>query len=75
MHQLRQRRDASQLAVKGIRNQLLYVLTGERRKRDFIDFGASVPDGLKLLHQRMCGIDLVVPVGANQQEVLQLRPG
>src|SRR5262245_37954927 len=51
------------------------MLAGERRQRDFIDPAARVPDGLELDHQRMRGIDLVVAVGADQQQVPQIRVG
>jgi hypothetical protein len=73
MHQLGQRRGAFPLAVKGIRDQVPYVLTTQRCQRDFIDLGTTAPDGLKLARQRMRGIDLVVPVGADQHQVLQVR--
>ncbi len=64
-HELRQRRSALRLAVKGIGNQFPKVFRSERRKRNFIDLGASVPEGLKLAHQRMRGVDIVVPIGAD----------
>ena len=75
VHQLRERRGALRLAAKRIRNQLPEVVTGERRKRDLLHLAAGVLDRLKLARQRMGGIDLVVPIGADQHQVLQIRPG
>src|SRR5262249_25054834 len=40
-----------------------------------LDLSALVPDRVELVHQRMCGIDLVVAIGTDQQEALQIRPG
>ena len=36
---------------------------------------AGGPDGVELAHQRMGGGDFVVAIGADQHEVLQIRPG
>ncbi|HYS82884.1 MAG TPA: hypothetical protein VEM76_19425, partial [Anaeromyxobacteraceae bacterium] len=75
VHQLRQRDGTRRLAAKRIRDELSDVLTGEGRQPDLLYGGARVPDRLELSRQRMCGRDLVVPVSADQHEVLQLRPG
>ena len=75
VHQLRERRSALRLAAKSIRNQLPKVLTGERRKHDLLHLSASGLDGVELAHQRMGRSDFVVPVGADQQQVLHIRPG
>ena len=75
VHQLRQRRGALRLAAKRIRNQLPQVFTGERRKRDLLHHRSRLADRIELAHQRMGGIDLVVPVGADQQQVLHIRLG
>src|SRR5215471_4771706 len=75
MDQLRQWCYARRLAVKRLRDQLPDMHTGERRQRDLIDLDARVSDGLELDDQRMRGIDLVVPVGADQHQVPQVRAG
>ena len=75
VHQLPQRRGARRLAAKRVRNQLIHMLTGEGRQPDLVYGRARVADRLELAHQRMGGSDLVVPVGADQHEVLQIRPG
>src|SRR5579864_2184850 len=75
MHQLRKGRSALRFAAKRIRNQLREVFAGERRKRDLLYRRTGVLDGLKLAPQRMHGIDFVVPICADQHQVLQIRPG
>src|SRR4029077_2988157 len=75
MHQLRKGRSALRFAAKCIRNQLREVFAGERRKRDLLNPRTGVLDGLKLAYQRMHGIDLVVPISADQHQVLHIRSG
>src|SRR5262249_57003094 len=75
MHQLRERRGARGFAVKSVRDQLPEILSGERCKRDLRDLSAGGLDGVELAPQRMSGSDLVVAIGADQHEVLQIRPG
>src|SRR5580692_12073367 len=48
---------------------------GKRRERDLLYPCAFVLDCFELVHQWMRGIDLVVPVGADQQQVLHVRLG
>src|SRR5260370_32044816 len=72
VHHLRQRRGARRLAAKSVRNQLPEVFAGERRKRDRLYLRAGALDGFKLARQRMRGIHLVVPISADQQELLQI---
>src|ERR1700732_2759727 len=64
MHQLRQRRGALRLAAKRIRDQISKVFRSKRRKWDGRDLPAGILHRLKLVSQRMSGVDLVVPVGA-----------
>ena len=73
VHQLRERGGALRLAAKRIRNELSYVFTGERRKRDLLHVRSRVPDRFELAHQRMGRSDFVVPVGADQHQVLHVR--
>ena len=75
VHQLRERGGARRLAAKRIRNELPHVFTGERRKRDLLHVRSRVPDRFELAHQRMGRSDFVVPVGADQHQVLHVRLG
>jgi len=75
MHQVRQRGGTLRLAAKSIRNQLPKMLTGERRQRDLLDLCAGFLDGVELAPQRMGSMDLVVPIGADQHQVLHVRLG
>ena len=75
VHQLRERGGALRLAAKRIRNELSYVFTGERRKRDLLHVRSRVPDRFELAHQRMGRSDFVVPVSADQHQVLHVRLG
>src|ERR1700722_1758416 len=74
-HQLRERRRALRLAAKRVRDQLPEGLLGERRQRNLRHPGAGVLHRIELLPQRMGGIDFVIAIGADQHEVLQVRPG
>ena len=75
LHQLRQWRGAFGLAMKGIRNQLPEVVAGERLQADLLHPCSGLTDRIELAHQWMRGIDLVVAIGADQHQMLQLRPG
>ena len=75
VHKLRQQYGAPRLAAKRIRNQLREVLMDKRCERDLRYLSAFVLDCFELAHQRMRGIDLVIPVGADQQQVLHVRVG
>ena len=72
-HQLRERRRPLRLAAKRVRKQLAEMLPAEWRERDLRDRSARRPDDVEHAHQRMRGIDLVVPIGADQHQVLQVR--
>ena len=61
--------------MKRIRNQLSQVFTGQRREGDLLHYRSSLADRFELAHQRMGGIDFVVAVGADQHQVLHVRPG
>ena len=75
MYQLREWRGTLQIAAKSISNQMRNVFAGEGRKNDLLYFGADVLYGFKLAAQRMSSIDLVVPIGADYQQVSQIGPG
>ena len=72
VHQSRERRGALRLAAKRVHHQLPEMLPRERREPDLGDLAPGGPDGVEPAHQRMGGIDLVVPIGADQQEVPQV---
>ena len=46
----------------------------ERRQDDVLHRCAHAADRIELAHQRVSGIDLVIPIGADQQQMLQIRP-
>ena len=75
LHQLRQWRGAFGLTMKSIRNQLSEVATSERLQGKLLHLSSGLADRIELAHQRMRGIDFVVAIGADQHQMLQLRPG
>ena len=75
VHKLSEWRCAIRLAPKRVRNKLPEMLSGERRKRDLRYLCASSCDGLELPAQRMGSSNLVVPIGADQQQVSNIRLG
>src|SRR5271154_1275184 len=75
VHERRQRRGANGFAAKRIGDQLPKVVAGERRQSDLLHLYSGSADRIELAHQRMRGVDLVVAVGADQHQMLQLRPG
>ena len=75
VHKLRHRRGALRLATQRIRDQLPDMFRSQRRERDLRYLSAVVLDDCELAHQRMRRIDLIVPVGADQQQVLHVRLG
>ena len=50
-------------------------LWAERRKHDLLHLRAGRADRVELAHQRVRGSDLVVAIGADQQQVPQIRVG
>ena len=74
-HQLRERRGVIKLAAKRIGDQPPDVFMVERPKLDLADLRIGAPDRRELRHQRMGGVDLVVPIGADQQQVLNVPLG
>src|SRR5215831_13781483 len=73
MHEPRERLGALRLARKGVGNQLRELLAGDRRQRDLCDLSTGGLDSVESPHQRMGGGDLVVSIGADQHEVLEIR--
>ena len=70
LHQPGQWRRLRRVAVKRISNQLPKVLVAQRRERELLDLSAVVPDRFEFTNERMRGIDLVVPIGPDQQQML-----
>src|SRR5262245_11594796 len=54
-------------------NQLFQVFTGQRRKDDLLHCRFSFANRFELAHQRMGGIDFVVSISTNQQQVPHIR--
>src|SRR5208282_4715671 len=75
MHQLRQRRYVGRIAAKRIGDQLPEVTEGERRHADLLHLRPGLTDQIKFARQRMRGVDLIVAIGADQQEMPEIRPG
>ena len=75
VHQSRERGGMAWCAAQRVRNELPQVFPGERRKTNFLHERSCLADGIELPHQRMRGIDFVVPIGADQQQVLHVRLG
>jgi len=75
VHELRERRSVLKLAVKRIGNQPPDMVMVERPELDLADLRPGAPEGGQLPHQRMPGIDLVVPIGADQQQMPHIRLG
>ena len=73
VHQLGQRPHAARVRVQGHRRRAARHRRAERRKHDLLDSAAGLADRLQRPHQRVRGADLVVAVGADQQEVPHLR--
>ena len=74
VHQLRKRRGLRRLAAKSVRNQLpLNALAARGASVISCYLSAAGLDGVEPAPQRMCGIDLVVPISADQQQVPHLR--
>ena len=60
---------------KGIRDQLLEVVPGERLQADLPHLHPSFTDCIELAHQRMRSVDLVIAIRTEQEQMFQLRPG
>src|ERR1700733_2230100 len=63
------------IAAKRIRDQLLEVVASEGRQVNLLNHSSGPADRIELASQRMRGIDLVVPISADQHQVPQIRLG
>ena len=75
MNQFRQRRGAFRFAVKGVRQQLAQIVAPERGEHDVLHGRSGLADRIELADQRVRGIDLVVPIRADEQQVLEIALG
>jgi hypothetical protein len=55
--------------VNGIGDQLSQIVMGEGRKYDVLHYRSSFADRFELAHQWMGGIDFVVAIGSDQQQM------
>ena len=75
MNQVRERGGALRFVMKGVRQQLTQIVTSERCENDVLHGRASLADHIELADQRVGGIDLVVPIRADEHQVLQIGAG
>jgi hypothetical protein len=60
-------------SAKGVGDELRQVLWCERRQRDLVHDRSGFANGVELPHQRMGGIHFVIPIGADDQQILDVR--
>jgi hypothetical protein len=75
IHQLRQGLCVLWRTAQAVGDELAHILARERRQHDLLNSSAGAADGREALHERVRGGELVVAVGADQQEIAQVRPG
>ena len=75
VNQFRQRGGALRFAVKGVRQQLAQIVATERCENDVLHCRSGLTDRIELAYQRVGGTDLVVPIRADEQQVLQIGAG
>ena len=73
MHQLRQWRGVARLATNASAVNCPIVIESSGAKLDLADLRPRGPDGVEFSDQRMRGVDLIVPIGADQQQVSHIR--
>ncbi len=59
--------------MQGIGDEPTHSAEPERRQHDLLHRRSRFPNGFELAPERMRGIDLVVPIGADQQQVPHVR--
>ena len=72
LHQLRQGPRALRLAMQGIGDEPADIVEPEGRQHDLLHPRSGLADRLERPQKRVRGTDLVVPVGADQQQVPHL---
>src|ERR1700760_1231677 len=73
VHQSRQGGGISRRAAKRISKEPPQVFWGERRKINLLHERSRLADSIERAQKRVRGTDLVVPVGADQQQVPHFR--
>ena len=73
VHQLRQRGGIARRAAKRIGDEMAHVFAGEWRKTNLLHRRSRLADSIERAQQRVRGIDLVVPVGTDQQQMPHFR--
>ena len=61
--------------MKGVRQQLPQVVAPERGEHDVLHDRTGLADRIELAHQRVRGTDLIVPIRADEQQVLEIGLG
>ena len=74
MDQPRQWIGVCRFAAKCIRHELIHAIAGEGLQADFLHPRSCVADDVEFSRQRMGGAYLMVTIGADQQQVSQVRP-
>src|SRR6202035_5113036 len=69
LYQLRQGPHTLRLAMHRIGDELADIVESERRQHDFLDPRSGFADRLQRSQKRVRGTDLVVPIGADQQQM------
>ena len=69
VHQFSERPHLVWRMPQGVAQQLVDVVDRERAEDDLIDSRAGSAQILQLEHQRMCGVDLIVAICADQQQL------
>ena len=75
VHQPRQRLGPFLFAMKGVGDQPEHIVFGQRTKHDGLNARPALADGVERQHERVSGADLVVAIGAEQQEVFDVGVG
>ena len=75
VHQLRQRCRVFRLATKCIRGEPAHAIGSEGRQSDFLHARSRAANDVECSCQRMGGIDFIVAVGTNQQQMPEIGPG
>ena len=73
VHQPGQRRGAVPRAMQGVGDEPAHILKPERRQQDLLHRAPACADRRQPPHQRVRWCDLVVAVGADQQQVTHIR--
>ena len=63
------------MAVEGVHKQLTQIIVAEWCEGDLLHCRSGLTDRFQLTYQGVGGIDLVVPIRANDQQVLQIVAG